>query len=638
MEKYKELIEKSLYEEVYLLLEEEINKKTSILEKNIYFRDFFVEIFSLDEYDKLYNKGVLHKMAIATAQAFEKDFLKEQIVKLDNYVDVNALELMYALLVQQQFFKEATFFKRYINKDITNYPNTITQIIDNKNEKALAYLLENMENIHYNNDELLSLVTKMSHGFIDLMINQYDFDINKISKRNDYLEFNILHKAIITDNVDLFRNLIQKYNNIIDWDKKTHIKLYKKELNLLGLINEKKNVEYYEILLDDLTLSKKQVKDISDVILKDKSFIKEAIKTKVYIKLFTHPSFNPKEIDLDNSHIIYGLLANIGMSYKSKEDSQNYYELLKTYLDYHEIEDEIQNVQEFNIIGAAINVVEKLEKHFKETSNDISGAEVAFNAAKLIVKNFTQYVNTPNPNGKLSISMTDKDSNAYRLLINNGAVTPESTGFFRAFRKIMPFAKKEESVITPIRMSDKKENKDESFKLYRDEIRKNFNIINKTLSNPRCDSTITLKCQNMFLKTDQLLKLMERHNVKYAVEEIQFLTNNFSNYLKDSLNNYINLIEIVNIHDLKEKRDDKVINAKNECLKQIELLDNQVDLVNKNIISDLENNANYQQNIQRRFLKDKFSENEVVTKNIEDVITQNNQDIEQPNTPKKFKM
>ena len=413
--------------------------------------------------------------------------------------------------------------------------------------------------------------------------------------------------------------MVQHYGDKIDWSAKA-ITSKKQSISVLDLVEASGfYAEFYNIILDDLSLKEGIVDKIGSVLLNNPKAIDQCSNSDVYEKLFSHPNFNPKVTNLQQIHLVYGLLSYIGNSSGSRnfDLAKQYYNILNTFLHtYVSHDDVVEESAQYNVVGAAIKIVEKLEEHFRNENQDLTGTKISLDAATLIINRYKQYVNKPNPDGRLSIELTSKDTNAYRLLVNNGALTAEpESGVFNALARMMGGRKREldrrrEEIVNQSKQSKQEAEIEQggntSLMQLKNQMREDFRTMRSYLDNKLCDSSIKFKCENMFLKSERLVKLMEKYNVTKSFEDMIFLNKNFSEYLKDSLKAYIQVCEATNDFSDSGKKYEKLEEARKKCLEHVDLLSNQVELIGQNISDEAEGNAIRNQNIQGRFLKNRF--------------------------------
>lgn len=644
IQKYRDLINDSLFEEAYMLLENDVKileNQNQIIDRNKLIRDFFVGIFDDEYFNELIDRSVLLPIAQETTKAlFGKDFLKDQIKKFPNYVEEDKIGIMFVFLVQNHDFEDALKLLPWVNKNITNYPITINKIIEEGNAKSLEFLIRNMQNIHFNEGALLRSCSNMSPDILRIMIDDLKFDINeqsKIENINKTEGINLMHTLLIDKNVKNFSFIVEHYGNTIDWSAKALFNKGKQQFSVLELVEASGSyAEFYNIILDNLNLKDAIVDEIGKVLLTNRKAMEQCANSDVYEKLFTHNNFNPKTTDLQQNHLIYGLLSEIGKKSFNGDfvGAKNYYNILNTFLHTYVSHDEtVEDASQYNVVGAAINVVEKLEYNLKANNKDLSDAKVALDAATLIVRRYKQYVNKPNPDGRLSIELTVRDSNAYRLLVNNGALTAEpESGFFNALSRMIGGRKREldkqrEMIIEKSKESVYKKEEEEvsgnsSLINLKSQMREDFRTMRGYLNHKLCDPSIKFKCENMFLKSEKLVNLMEKYNVTKSFEDMIFLGKNFSEYLKESLKSYIAVCEATHDFSDTNMKYEKLEIVRKKCLSQVDLLAEQVELINQNISAEAEGNALRNLNIQGRFLRNRFDGNgndlglgEVISKN-----------------------
>lgn len=144
-----------------------------------------------------------------------------------------------------------------------------------------------------------------------------------------------------------------------------------------------------------------------------------------------------------------------------------------------------------------------------------------------------------------------------------------------------------------------------SIGIIRIKMRNDFRTMKEYISNELCEPSIKMKCENMFLKADKLLTVMEKNNMSSYNEELHFLSENFSNYLKKSLKAYIDLAHAT--HELDDDQS-RTLKAKNLCMEHVNLLTEQLDLIINNISNGLAGNAMMELKARGKFLEDRFNQ------------------------------
>ena len=163
----------------------------------------------------------------------------------------------------------------------------------------------------------------------------------------------------------------------------------------------------------------------------------------------------------------------------------------------------------------------------------------------------------------------------YKLLLSNGAISKNDIGFWASLfgkkRSEYFYEPEEEKIIVKEKPGDVNEL---SIKMKND-----FREMKTLIDNPLCDPTIKMRCENMFLYADGLAKKISKYNIVSSYEETRFLSENFSNYLKKSLQTYINLCDVTVDFSNDSSQEKKLIKAKEKCEEQITLLEKQLDLI-----------------------------------------------------------
>jgi hypothetical protein len=601
MDQYRELITDSLFEEAFLLLEQNVNKIDDLITRNKHIRDFFTSIFEDDFFNEIIDRGVLFPVAHETVKAlFQKEFLKDTIKKFGNYVDAEKVSVMFVFLLQNNEFDSAKALLPFFNNNITGFPKTLNEIIENKNLNALDFMCSNMSNIHFNEGALLRTSSEMNSDTLRLLVEKYKFDINEQSKDDG---FNLVHTLVSDKNLKNFKFIVDNYGNQINWAAKAQVGKNKQSYSVLDLVDlTAMHADYYSIILDDLSLKGTIVDRIATTLLLNDKILDQCCHNDVYTKLFSHPNFDPQISNMKQDHLLYGLLSAIGTKAKQQNDTsaKNYLEVLNCFLHTY-VGDQTDTVNEavnFHVVGAAVQVAK------------LSESKIAVDAAGLIIRRYKQYINKPNPSGELPIGQVEKDSPIYRLLLNNGAIPAEpEPGFWNVIARMMPGNKKKESFNSVVENTEKAvptSSGNNNLISVRNKMREDFRAMRGCIANPLCDPIIKFKCENMFLKSERLVNLMERYNITQSYEDLIFLGKNFSDYLKNSLESYVAVCEATVDFSDENRKSEKLEKVKNQCLSHVELLAEQLDLISQNIANEAEGNATRNLNVRGRFLENRF--------------------------------
>lgn len=598
MEQYRTLINDSLFEESYMLLEENVSRIGDTISKNKHMRDFFGAIFENKFFNAIVNKNNIYPnllpLSIATVNSLQNDeFLKPMAPKFGNFVNVDKIMVMFAFLLQANEFDKAKFLFNYFKPNAEIFVATSNKIIDNNNTEALRFICENMDNIHYSQGALLRKSAKASHKILRMLINEFDFDVNEQDPETGY---NLIHLLVADKNVKNFKFIAENSSGVINWNATTYKQGRNPGLTFFDIVEQTgMQVEFFSPLLEDMTLKTNDILKIHNSLFNSTTIDKYS-DTEIYGKLFSHPNFDPQIMNLGQGYFLYGILSELGqIANRSGDDAAKpYLNILDAYVEYYP-EDNVPEATNFNIVGAAVHVASK------------SKSKVVGDAVSLILRRYNKYINKPNPFGTLPILQVEKDSPIYRILLNNGAISPEpEPGFWRSIAGA--FSKKKQMEIEEEQEMETRAPvvSNNNLTSVKNKMREDFRVMRTYISNPICDATIKMRCENMFLKSERLIGVMDRHNITQAYEDVHFLGENFASYLKNSLSSYIDLCKATVDLGNEVDKNAKLKNAKLICIEQIELLAEQVQLISTNISNEIEGDAARNLNINGRFLENRF--------------------------------
>jgi hypothetical protein len=613
VEQYMELFNDSLFDEAFILLEKNINEINDKIEKNKHIREFFGFIFNEDYFNILLDNNKLLPMSSSFVKHIvEIDVLKDMGLKLGNFVDPDMISIMFSLLLQNNEFEKAQFLTAFFEPNIMTFPKTISEIITRNNIEALKYVCENMSNIHYNEGSLLRLAAGMDTKALQLLIEKYDFDINEQSRETGD---NILTVLLKNKNIKNFKFLVNNYGDKINFG--IALNKNKKTPYLFDMIDSLGLQEdVYKILLNDLTLKTIYVDRIAKSLFSNTNVISSCINSDIYEFLFSHPNFDHQSFNLGQRYFIYGLISQIGQSALTEDTEQTevYIKVLESFLNNHP-EDNIPETTEYNIVGAAIWIAKTVSESATANKENI---KAVINAVGLIVRRFPQCVIMQNPNGQFPIEQIEKDSPIARILVTYGATPLEDElGFWGNIVSKVKGQKKPVQLLGIAKQAERESQvigvQNNPIPELRSQMRDDFKEMRILIGNPLCDPSIKFKCENMFLSADKLAKMMEKHKMVNMYDELHFLSENFSNYLKKSLSYYLDVCSTTADFAAINKIEAKLEAAKNQCVEQVDLLREQVDLISENVFSDVENAAQTNLRVQKRFLTEKF---ENLTRNV----------------------
>lgn len=632
---YAKLIKLSLFDEAFSLLENNFNALEDNIEKSLLVRNFLNLIFDIDvfkkvvddenvfSYSKVFvehfqNNHALHHLGDRTAQ-----FIKSEIVNV-----------MLAYLIKKNEFEGAKLLVPFANNNLINYPNTLYDIVEDNNIEALRFVCENMNNINFNEGALLRLTTEMSPEAMKMLIEEFNFDINEQSRET---RNNLISSLIKDEEMTNFKFLLSNYGNKINWNVILQEEFREEKQDLFDLINQtSKKLDFYSILLEDLTLKNTSIERIANTIFKNNNTIELALKTDVLSKLFSHPSFDHKLINLGQNYFIYGLYAKIGTSLLDSnfEVAEMYNKVLTTYLD-NTKDKEIPNSTNFHVLGAIVALNSYFQKNMGEQTT--KATKILLKSTERVLKSYPEYVNIKNPNGTYPIVSLKEHSPIYDLLIKNEAAPLKSRFTLLAIiKQLFGLYKPEvnEDMVRQFFINRENFNKNkEKTQTLSEKLDNNFIEINQLAHDPMCDSVIQYKCDNIYLKAVHIATMIEKHDVKGVYEDIHFLTNNLAKYLHKSLSIYLQICNATVDFIGEDKQHIKLQNAKEQCIDQIDLLKSHLDAINENIFNTVEDSVKTDSRVHSRVLKEKF-ETMTRTLSIEDML---NSEIAEINKPQNIK-
>lgn len=566
-----DFIEDGIYDEIPVNLMNSISTLQPI-EKKRFISDFLLFIFSSEFFEVLLKNNSIYYIAKSLFD-FNDNFWKEAIQSSLSNVGLEEISKLFSIFVLKGDFNYANNLLPYTDRDLSKYPSTLKKLISNNEEYKLNYLLKNLSNIHFGSDELLRMCSSMSTSFVMSLIEDFSMDYNKTSPYGDSL----LSLSVINKNIYLFSDLIAKYSFKINFSSDS----------LYNTIEKEKAFDFYNILLSNVNLKPSHIERIG-LFLFSESIPERLFRSDLYSNLFKHPSFDDHIFNLGQGYFLYGLLSKLGMISKkiSHDAARPYVHILSDYLDsYNKSVDNFPCSPEFNVVGAAVQVAKICE------------SQPAIDSLVMVLRKFPKHINTPNPNGLLPIQQVEVNSSIYQILLNNGAVKPEPISFWSNIKSI--FVKPKVNVLlNSQQLIESKASIIPSVSNIRSKLRNDFLDIQSIINSPTFDLDIKIKCENMFLRSEKLAIIIEKHSLSSFSNEIHFLSENFSNYLLKSITTYNSIIQTGNSEQNET--------SKNICLGHIKLLQDQLDLIIDNVSSLLQDEALNELNIRTKFLESKF--------------------------------
>ena len=606
---YIKLLNDALYEDAFLLLEKNIGLVDSKLEQKKQIREFLSIVN--DKFDDILEQDRLVVFSSEFVHALiNLPFLEESAKKLNTIFEPERIALMFSKLVSNNEFNNAKILLPHFSKNIESFPKTLSAVIDEKNTDGLRFLCENMNNTHYNNGEILRKSANMPVQTIISLIEDFDFDINETDIN---VRSNLISEVVTAKNARSFKGLVDKFGDSINWGQ---IFSTKSGTTIFDFIDATRiPLQFYSVLLAKEDLKQTHVERIGQTLFENDEMVKSASNTDIYDKFFSHPNFDHASFNLGQGYCLYGLLAKMGLSASeeyNKPVAKAYVKIIDSFLN-SRVDDEMPQATNFHIVGAAVYVAKE------------SQSQETVDACGLILRRYKHYVNKPNPDGNLPITQVEENSALYRMLVNNGAITPKPPpGFWASVATSVGLMKKV-NIEDEIRFQQQRDEEEVrnrqaktsstfgSLAAVKVEMRDNFREMRETLSNHLCDPVIKMRCENMFLKSENLVTKMEKYKLTNSTEDVYFLSQTFSSYLSKSLKSYMKVCEAAIDFGKNDTVDSKLEKAKRDCLEGIGLLEKQLDLIINNVSSEVEKSAQNGSRINKKFLENRLDNSDKLT-------------------------
>lgn len=598
LQKFKQLIDETFFNDAFQVLEQEVSKIEDIIEQKRIIR--MALSYSLEENKiiELANVNQLNELITVVNKVFDKPNFEDFKSRLSTIINNKEASKIVSVAIIENNFDVAKTFMPYAIKDLSLYKGTIEAIINANNVEALRFLCENFDNIYFDSGELLARAVDMKPEALRMLIDEFNFDLNNQNRPECNLTLNLIAKG----NVKSFDWLNKVYSSKIN---------YNFEL-IYQLIEKQNNIEFYSIMLKNPNLKQAHIEKIGNYLFSEK-VVETQSNNDIYEKFFTHKSFNDQAFTLGQGYFIYGLISKIGHVAKSQANEivRSYARILNTYLNTYD-KDTVPDAPDIHIIGAAIRMAK------------IGKTPEASEACIAVARRFPRYINKPNPSGELPIQQIEKDSYLYQMFINNGAVSPEPeptfwTNVFNVFKG----KKDKKEVVEEVSSSVDNTNSGNSINVIRIKMKNDFRTMQNYLLDELCDPSIKMKCENMFLKADRLSMVMEKKNMTSYGEELHFLSENFAKYLKSSLKAYIDLSHTTSQLESNPK---KMEEAKKLCMEHVNLLTEQLDLITGNISNGLSQDALIELKASGKFLEERF--NKTLDSNLEESLKEENEVVQ----------
>lgn len=495
------------------------------------------------------------------------------------------LEYLLSYTIRMNLLDYAKAFSSFVDmKNLERYEVMMETIFDYGLTDALYFVLDSFDNIHFNNDKILQSTLKLNDTrVLDKLINVYKFSPDSIDSDKNTL----IYHTIKENKPNLFVHLIKNYSNEINLLNKNE-----QDKTIFDYLNNNSFFSLINNILDD-ELSPSTLAIVFKKMFEN-DFLRNYASHDIYKKLFNQKNFDPKIFNLGKSNLYYYIVDMAFMTSSSELVVNQYLVLLENFLKSYK--KQINNFYVFNPLTYVI----KESQEYKYFANDV--------VSKLVCE-FRDIVNEADLE-KYPLDYA-KQEEMFSLLIGQGA-NVKSSNNREGIKKLFKFKTKDankdgvKEVAAPVKKVEEVKEKEEA----------NFTV-NRTISEVKSQMStkylkmkdlidekvfpmqISLRIDNLYLKMKQTLDLVIEHNELYQPEEVFFIDKVIDNYLLKIIQTYYSVSKMsINFEQDTIVKKDTVLgvivneetvdmtsinNMKEECLKQIELIETQINLINQNI-------------------------------------------------------
>lgn len=480
------------------------------------------------------------------------------------------------------------YAKRFVDfvhmKNLEKYEVMMETIFDHGLTNALYFVLDNFDNIHFNNDKVLTNAIKLNDSqILDTLINEYHFSPNAIDNDKNTL----IYHTIKENKPNLFIHLLKKYGKDINILNKNE-----KDKTIFDYLNNNSFFSLVDSILDD-ELSP----NLLTIVFKkmfETDFLRNYATHDIYRKLFTQKNFDPKIYNVGKSNLYYYIVDMAFMTSSNELVVNQYLVLLENFLKTYK--KQINNFYVFNPLTYVI----KESQEYKYFATDI---------VSKIAQEFRDIINEPDLE-KYPLDYAESEQ-VFSLLVGQGA-SIKSSNKKSGFKKIFKFKGKneakeiiQEASIQKPQVVETKESSEESFSVMgsvaevKERMAQKYFAMKEIMDQEIFPMEMRLRVDNIYLKMKQSLDLVLENNELYQPEEVFFIDNAIDKYLLKVVKSYYSVSKMsINLENnaftktetalgmtLGEESVDmnRVEKLKDDCLKQIELIESQISLINQNI-------------------------------------------------------
>lgn len=587
-EKYEEYIDLGMYEDMFSQLikdAEKIGEESEPLEKQKYLNAFFMHILDKKFHENMEKKGNADLFYPLAFQKIE-DVPEFALVKknIGRLVDGEVGNKLFKELVLKGMTAEATNMMPYVSKNAADHLDLFTELSSKNMETEFKFLLENLNNIHFNNDYLLLMSLDMNPSFANYMIGKLGFDVNKTpyNENSDYTFQNFVYSAIREEANGHLKNLLVNHIEKINMGV-TDIPGYGR-MNMVSFVKEiNPSYAQLKIFLAPEFASKITTDDLYDFLYEAIQIprIEEFANTDIFKDIFKHPNFKSKHNSLRHQYFFHEALGYlrgniIGKALGEAKDVtmelvQVFYDYLNNAKDLHTI----PNASKYHHLGAAILCYIK--------SSQVDGQPIKnyemLDVVLMTAKRFPELINAKGPQGDYVLDMTTEGSDLNIMLKRMGAEGSSKLASLFSFAGMGP--KKIDRVPADIqyrvfqeKVIGKALSANATYAEMIVELKKEKEELWKDMQNSatvQIHPTIYEKYDQIFNSAINLLTFLNQ-NSGIAVdgyEETFFITNSMNKYIKDSVDSYKTVVAAASRLSDKENELNAELTVRKSCLNSL---------------------------------------------------------------------
>lgn len=590
--KYEEYIELGMYEEMLIQLKRDskVIGEEDMLEQQKYINAFFVNIFSEKFFDRQVTNGsanLFYPVVLAQLES-DPDFALAK-KNIGRFLNTGVAMNIFDSLMLNGNTKAAEVLMPFISKDSADHAELYRSLSEKGMEREFKFLLENLNNIHFDNDRLLLLTLDMNPSFANYMIGKQNFDVNKVPTLNgEYSEYiySFVYSTVLENANGHLKNLMINHLEKINMGN-VEIPTYGRT-NLISFIKRiSPTYEQLKIMMAPEFAAKISTDDLYDFLLDmvSKEKINEFAGTDIFVDLFKHPNFRSKHSRLEQHYLYYEFLDYLKINVVNrsiigeKDIAKDLLSVFHDYLQYSDV-DNVPNTKQLQKLGAVI--------HVYMISSEAKGQKIPngeiLDALLMAARRMPEYINQPNPRGDYLLSMSQEGSVLNSLLKEMGAKAP---GKVWSFMGVKPKEVTEIPSNIQYRFyqeieSNKKLSSNATYAEMIMELKKEKENLWKEMQN---STSVTIhplifEAYGEIFKTaiDLLSYLNQNENVSVdAYEDTFFITNSMNKYIRDSIDSYKTVVSAASRMSDKEGEIHAEKTVRDSCLNNLQKIKKQLE-------------------------------------------------------------